>query len=97
MHALGFAIQFLTVAVMLGLGLMWVVGMVRKNPLWWRLSPLIALVWVVSYLTLLLGVSLASKPSLLALGEQKQFCGFYLDCHSKAYVGDVARPPNWEP
>src|SRR6185436_1473441 len=45
-----------------------------------------AAAWLVAYAGLLVGSSLASKPRLLALNEQKAFCGFYLDCHLHAAV-----------
>lgn len=38
-------------------------------------------VWLVFYAVILLGFSLTSKETVLAVGEAKEYCGFYLDCH----------------
>jgi hypothetical protein len=46
-------------------------------------------VWFVLYAVLLFGSSLSSEEKTLGLGEPKEFCGFYLDCHMHASVSDV--------
>jgi hypothetical protein len=46
-------------------------------------------VWVVFYIAMLLGYSAASKDRVLGIGEAKEFCGFYLDCHMHAEVTSV--------
>lgn len=38
-------------------------------------------VWFVFYAVMLLGYSFTSKQRVLGVGEAKEFCGFYLDCH----------------
>ena len=45
------------------------------------------------YTAALLAVSLGSEPRVLGPGEQKRFCGFYLDCHLYVSVADVRRTP----
>ncbi len=37
--------------------------------------------WLSAYAVLLVGASLTSHDQLLAHGQTKHFCGFYLDCH----------------
>ena len=37
--------------------------------------------WISAYAVLVVGASLTSHEQLLARGETKRFCGFYLDCH----------------
>ena len=39
--------------------------------------------------SLLLGFSSASKGRVLAVGEAKEYCGFYLDCHMHSEVTSV--------
>jgi uncharacterized protein DUF4352 len=48
-------------------------------------------VWFAFYIAMLLGFSLSSKDKTLAIGEPKEFCGFYLDCHMHTAVDDVRR------
>ena len=48
-------------------------------------------VWFALYAVLLLGASLTSEEKTLGLGEPKEFCGFYLDCHMHASVSDVRK------
>ncbi len=43
-------------------------------------------VWLMFYAVTLLGFSLTSKQKVLGVGEAKEFCGFYLDCHMHAEV-----------
>jgi hypothetical protein len=38
-------------------------------------------VWLAFYAVMLVGSSLASKEKVLAVGEAKEYCGFYFDCH----------------
>ncbi len=46
-------------------------------------------VWFVFYVVMLLGFSLTSTEKVLAAGEAKEYCGFYLDCHLHASVTNV--------
>ena len=46
-------------------------------------------IWFAFYAAMLLGYSAASKDRVLAVGEPKEFCGFYLDCHMHAEVTSV--------
>ena len=50
---------------------------------------LLSAAWVGAYATLLIVTSLASHERVLALGETKRFCGFYLDCHMGVAVERV--------
>lgn len=49
----------------------------------------IMLVGLGVYAGTLVTVSLSSKEKVLALGEPKRFCGFYLDCHLAVEVDQV--------
>src|SRR4051794_27769673 len=46
-------------------------------------------VWLAFYVVMLVGFSLASKEKVLAAGEAKEYCGFYLDCHLHTVVTGV--------
>jgi hypothetical protein len=46
-------------------------------------------IWFAFYAAMLIGFSLASKDRVLGVGEPKEFCGFYLDCHMHAEVTSV--------
>ena len=46
-------------------------------------------VWLVFYAVMLIGFSLTSKEKVLGLGEAKEYCGFYLDCHLHTEVTGV--------
>ena len=46
-------------------------------------------VWLLFYITMLVGFSLKSEERELGLNEPKAFCGFYLDCHMHTAVTNV--------
>jgi hypothetical protein len=46
-------------------------------------------IWFVFYIAMLFGFSLFSTEKTLALGEAKEYCGFYLDCHMHTAVTGV--------
>jgi hypothetical protein len=46
-------------------------------------------IWFGFYFLMLIGVSLNSSERTLAVGEAKEYCGFYLDCHMHTAVTGV--------
>ncbi|MBV9217100.1 MAG: hypothetical protein JO053_13090 [Acidobacteria bacterium] len=46
-------------------------------------------IWFAFYAVILLGFSLTSSEKVLAVGEAKEYCGFYLDCHMHTMVTGV--------
>src|SRR5689334_3801829 len=46
-------------------------------------------IWFGFYFVMLLGFSFLSTEKTLAVGEAKEYCGFYLDCHMHTAVTDV--------
>lgn len=46
-------------------------------------------IWFLFYGVMLLGFSAASKDRVLGVGEAKEYCGFYLDCHLHSEVTSV--------
>ena len=74
----------------LGLAFILLIIAVWTKQVWLsKFIPGAVAVWLVFYMTTLLGVSLASREKTLQLNEAKAFCGFYLDCHMHASVSDV--------
>jgi len=87
--AMGLLMMVLTIG---GLGLAFVLVIVARwtKQVWLSKFVLGAVaVWLVFYTTMLLGVSLASREKTLELNEEKEFCGFYIDCHLHASVSGV--------
>lgn len=48
-------------------------------------------IWFAFYAVMLIGASIMSTEKTLPMGEAKEFCGFYLDCHMHATVTNVRR------
>ena len=46
-------------------------------------------VWLVFYAAMLLGFSLTSTEKVLAAGEAKEYCGFYIDCHMHTTITGI--------
>lgn len=46
-------------------------------------------IWFGFYFVMLIGFSLFGAEKTLAIGEAKEYCGFYLDCHMHTAVTDV--------
>lgn len=46
-------------------------------------------VWFVFYAVMLFGFSLTSTEKVLAAGQAKEYCGFYLDCHMHTAVTNL--------
>lgn len=54
-----------------------------------NLALAVAAVWIAIYGVALTATSLASHERLLGLNQEKQFCGFYIDCHLQIAVSRV--------
>lgn len=48
-------------------------------------------VWFAFYIAMLVGFSLASTEKTLPIGKEKEYCGFYFDCHMHTAVENVHR------
>jgi hypothetical protein len=66
-----------------------VLARLQQRPAPWRPLALTGAAWAVLYTGLLAGASLTSRERVLGLGEDKKFCGFYLDCHMQVAVTRV--------
>ena len=45
--------------------------------------------WLVFYVVMLVGFSLMSDERVLGIGQAKEYCGFYLDCHMHTEVTSI--------
>ena len=86
----GIAMLLATVALAFGLLLSAIGAVLRGRTPAWRRLGLIAGGWAAAYLVILVAVSLLSRERVLGWGEDKEFCGFYLDCHRRVAVVAVA-------
>lgn len=89
----GFGILMLlsSVALVFGAAGWLILRALRQEPQ--PLRPILVALgaWTGVYLLLLVGTGLASEERVFAVDEDKKFCGFYLDCHSRAAVARVER------
>lgn len=92
MHTHGFGILMIlaTVALAFGLAVTAIAATLRGQPPRLGRLAFVAAGWAVIYAAVLLSVSLASRERVLAWGDDKAFCGFYLDCHTRIAVTGVA-------
>jgi hypothetical protein len=88
----GFGILMLlaTTALAFGLILSVIGAQLRGRAVPWRRLGLVAGGWAAGYALILLATSLLSKERALGWGADKEFCGFYLDCHRRVAVVAVA-------
>jgi hypothetical protein len=89
MEIAGVSLLALTLLGLLASGIVAVIAMARGRP---RVAQYIALVvgaWVAAYGAVLIVTSVMSRERVLAVGETKRFCGFYLDCHMGVAVERV--------
>jgi hypothetical protein len=86
----GNAIFFLLTVLFTGfLALVALVAWKRKNQSTLRAAIGVGAVVLGVYSALLISAALASRERVLAAGEVKWFCGFYLDCHLGVSVAKV--------
>ena len=78
-------------------GFLTMVGLIawrRKNRTALRTATAVGVSVIGIYVALLLSAALVSKQRILAAGEIKWFCGFYLDCHLGVSVSKVESVKN---
>ena len=86
---LGILMMLFTVGLVVLATVVLVQARLKQRPAPWRRMALGAAGWATVYLAMLLGSSLTSRERQLGLNEDKQFCGFYIDCHMQVAVTDV--------
>jgi len=86
---MGVLMMLLTIGGLLAAGVLFAIAWLNESA--WLKKFLLGgvAIWFPFYVVLLLGYSAASKDRVLGVGEPKEFCGFYLDCHMHAEVTNV--------
>jgi hypothetical protein len=84
----------MTVVFVSFLTMVGVIAWRRKNRTALRTATAVGASVIGIYIALLLSAALISKQRILAAGEIKWFCGFYLDCHLGVSVSKVESAKN---
>lgn len=86
---MGVLLMLMTIGGLLTAVVLFIVAIFTKKRWLWNFVVGGVAVWFVFYAAMLFGFSLTSTEKVLAAGEAKEYCGFYLDCHMHAAVTDV--------
>jgi hypothetical protein len=86
---MGVLLMLMTIGGLVVAGILLVTSLITRKIWLTRFTLGCVVIWFVFYAVMLLGFSLASKERVLGIGEPKEFCGFYLDCHMHAELTSV--------
>jgi hypothetical protein len=86
---MGVLLMLITIGGLIVAGILLIASLIAKKTWLAKFTIGGVAVWMVFYAVMLLGYSAASKDRVLGVGEAKEFCGFYLDCHMHAEVTSV--------
>jgi hypothetical protein len=86
---MGVLLMLLTFAGLVCAAVALLVSLVTRTPWLARFTVAATAVWFAFYALMLFSYSLTSREETFAVGEAKQFCGLYLDCHMHAAVTGV--------
>jgi hypothetical protein len=86
---MGVLLMLMTIGGLLTAVVLFIIAIVTKKS--WLRNFVVGgvAVWFVFYAVMLFGFSLTSSEKVLAAGEAKEYCGFYLDCHMHTAVTGV--------
>ncbi|MGH7545335.1 MAG: hypothetical protein ACREKI_04045 [Gemmatimonadota bacterium] len=87
----GLPVMFITIVALAGLLAGWFWATRTLRPELARRLAIVAAVWAGAYALVLLAASLTAPTQVLARGQEKRLCGFYLDCHRIVSVVGVQR------
>ena len=88
---MGVLLMLMTIGGLIAAGILLVIAWLNEST-WLKKFVLGAIaVWFAFYFAMLLGFSMFSKEKTLTIGEAKEYCGFYLDCHMHTSVVAVRR------
>ena len=88
---MGVLLMLMTIGGLIAAGILLVIAWLNEST-WLKKFVLGAIaVWFAFYFAMLLGFSMFSKEKTLTIGEAKEYCGFYLDCHMHTAVTNVRR------
>lgn len=88
---MGIVLMLMTISGLIAAAVLFVISHVAKRTwlkhfVWGGLTT-----WFAAYMFLFFCASFFSQEKTLAIGEPKEFCGFYFDCHLHAAVSDVRK------
>lgn len=86
---MGVLLMLMTIGGLIAAAILVAVSLFTKKPWLTKFTLGGVAVWFGLYALMLIGASLASTEKVLAVGEAKEFCGFYLDCHMHTVVTGV--------
>ena len=86
---MGVLMMLLTIGGLLAAGVLFAIAWLNESAWLKKFVFGGVAIWFAFYVVMLLGYSAASKDRVLGVGEPKEFCGFYLDCHMHAEVTNV--------
>lgn len=87
--AFGLLLMLLTLVAVFMATIGLILGFMKDQPDLRKVILVGAAIWAGAYVLILMTVSLSSRERVLSLGEDKKFCGFYLDCHRQIAVTRV--------
>lgn len=86
---MGVLLMLMTIGGLLVAGVLLAASLITKKKWLTKFTLGGVAVWFVFYAAMLLGFSLTSTEKVLASGDAKEYCGFYLDCHMHTVVTGV--------
>jgi len=86
---MGVLLMLLTIGGLVVAGVLLIVSLITKRPWLAKFTIGGVVFWLVFYVVTLIGFSMMSEERVLGIGEAKQYCGFYLDCHMHTEVTSV--------
>jgi hypothetical protein len=86
---MGVLLMLMTIGGLVVAAILLIVSLITKKRWLTKFTLGGVAVWLVFYTVMLLGFSLARTEEVLASGEAKEYCGFYLDCHMHTAVTGV--------
>ena len=91
---MGVLLMLMTIGGLIAAIVLLIAALVTKTK-WLRNFVLSGVVvWFAFYAVMLFGFSLTSAETVLAAGQPKEYCGFYLDCHMHTVVTGVRTATN---
>jgi hypothetical protein len=91
---MGVLLMAMTIGGLITAAVLLVISLVTKKTWLTQFTLGGVAVWFVFYAAMLFGFSFASTEKTLAMNEQKEYCGFYLDCHLHTEVTGVRTSKN---
>lgn len=86
---MGVLLMLMTIGGLVIAGILLIASLIAKSAWLAKFTVAGIAVWLVFYSVMLIGFSLTSTERVLGVGEAKEYCGFYLDCHMHTKVTSI--------